>query len=241
MNLSRLVTRIKINLGIYATVAPFENVEETIKEIIQTITIPTFSLYCPYYQTYRFDLHNLEQLEKDNSREVYLLPDIFSERKLLFIKDVRYDESTISGIGYWGGGIPLLQGNMLNQILLSNAGMSLTNKAVPKMTFRFEPPRTVTLWNVFSSNHVVFELAFEHEQNLGSISPTTEESFYNLAILDVKDAFYQTMKHYNEIQVANGSVNMRLDEWSNAAEQRKALLDDWDNIYHIDVLPFTYA
>lgn len=241
MNLSTLITRIKISCGLYSIALPFENPDEVIKEVIENITLKTFSTYCPYYETFRFDVNSLERLEKNANYEVYLLPDIFSQRELLFVKDVRYDEADISGLGYWGGGVPLLHGNMINQALLSNAGLGLTNKMVPRITFKYEHPRKITLYNILASCKVVFDLALMHDKNLASITPTSEESFYNLAVLDVKDMLYQTLKHYNDISSAYGNINLKIDEWQNAASDRKALLDEWDNAYHMDIIPFTYA
>ena len=54
MNLSTLVTRIKIELGLYSIALPVENVDQYITDIIQNITLRTFSTYCPYKETYRF-------------------------------------------------------------------------------------------------------------------------------------------------------------------------------------------
>lgn len=230
-----------MQLGIYTIALPFENPDEVIKDVIQNITLRTFSTYAPYYEKFRFNLKNLEKLEKNSNYETYLLPDIFSERELLFIRDVKYDDTTLAGIGYWGGGIPILRGNFLNQAMLSNASKPLVDKMIPKITFKYEHPRKVTLWNVFSSSNVVFELAFMQDKSLASITPTQEESFFQLALLDVKDMLYQTLKHYSDIQSAYGNINLKLDDWQSAAADRKALIDEWDNVYHIDVIPFTYA
>jgi hypothetical protein len=239
--MSQLISRIKINCGLYAIALPFENPDEMMRDVIQNITLRTFSTYCPYYETFRFDVNSLERIEKNANYETYLLPDIFSQRELLFVRDVRYDESDISGLGYWGGGVPLLHGNMINQAMLSNAGLSLTNKMVPRLTFKYEHPRKVTLYNVLASCKVVFDLALMHDKELASITPTEEESFFQLAVLDVEDALYQTMKHYAELNTVYGNVNLKLDEWSQAKDLRKALVDDWDSLYHMDVMPFTYA
>jgi hypothetical protein len=241
MNISQLVTRIKIKCGIYTIALPFENPDQVITEVIQNITRRTFSTFCPYYETYRFNLHDLEHLDKQANYEVYLLPDIFNERELLFVRDVRYEESDISGLGYWGGGIPLLHGNMINQSILSNAGLAMTNKVIPKMTFKYEHPRKITLYNVLSSSRVVFDLALMHDKNLASISPTQEESFYELAVLDVEDMLYQTLKHYDNISSAYGNITLKLDEWSQAASERKTLIDEWENYYHMDIMPFMYG
>lgn len=241
MNLSQLITRIKINCGLYSIALPFENPDAVIADVIQNITLRTFSTYAPYYERLRFDLHSLERLEKHANYEVYLLPDVFSQRELLFIRDVRYDESDISGIGYWGGGIPILHGNMIRQGILSNAGMNLSNKMIPRLNFKYEHPRKVTLYNVLSSCKLVFEVALMHDKNLVSISPTQEESFFNLAVLDVKDMLYQTLKHYSDMQTAYGNINLKLEEWQQASSERKALLDEWEGMYQMDVVPFTYG
>ena len=155
--------------------------------------------------------------------------------------DVRYDEADISGIGYWGGGIPILHGNMINQAILSNAGLGLSRQTVPKLLFHYYPPRKVQLYNVLCSSQLVFEIGLMHDKNLNSITTTMEESFHDLAELDVKDALYQMMKHYNEIQTAYGTIQMKLEDWQNAADQRKQLLDDWNNMYQMDIIPFTYG
>ena len=34
---------------------------------------------------------------------------------------------------------------------------------------------------------------------------------------------------------------MKLDDWQNAADQRKQLVDDWANLYQMDIIPFTYG
>jgi hypothetical protein len=241
MNLSTLITRIKARCGLYAIALPFENADEAIKEVIENVTLRTFSTYCPYYENFRFELTSLERIEKNANYETYLLPDVFSKREIMFVRDVRYDESDMSGLGYWGGGVPLLHGNMMRQAMLSNAGMQLTNRVIPKMTFKYEHPRKVTLYNILASSKVVFELAFMHDKSLASISPTEEESFFQLAILDVQDMLYQTLKHYNNIQTAFGNIDMKLDEWAQADDKRKQLLDEWDNVYHMDVVPITYG
>lgn len=240
MNISSLITRIKMQLGIYSIALPFENPDEVIKEIIQTVTLRTFSTYAPYYEKFRFKLRELKCIEKNSNYETYLLPDVFSEREIMFVRSVEYDESTVTGTGYWGGGIPMLHGNILNQAMLANAGMPLVNKLVPKITFKYDHPRKVTLWNVYSSSCLVFDIALSQDKSLASITPTQEESFFTLALLDVKDMLYQSLKHYNDVQSAYGNINMKLDDWANAAQDRKQLLDEWDNVYHMDVLPFEW-
>lgn len=239
--MSDLITRIKLACGIYAIALPFENADEAMADVIRRVTLRTFSQYAPLYETIQFDTHDLEKVDKHANQETYLLPDIFSQREILYVKNVKYDESDISSLGYWGGGIPILHGNMLRQAMLSNAALNLSNKVIPKLTFKYEHPRKITLYNILSSCKLVFEIAFVHDSNLASISPSQEESFYNLALLDVQNFLYHALKHYGEIKSAYGTINLKIDDWQNAESARKELLADWDNTYHMDVLPFIYA
>ena len=241
MNMSDLVTRIKLTCGLYVLNLPFVNVDEVISEVIKRISRRTFSSFMPFYQTFRYDLKTLERIDKEANYETYLFPEFFSEREIMFVRDVRYDEADVAAVGYWGGGIPLIRGNMLRQGMLTNAGLALTNKMVPKMTFKFEYPRQITLYNIFSSANVVFELGLMHDENLASIKPTQEESFFELASLDVKDVLYQTAKHYNEISTPYGNISLKLDDWGQAADQRKQLIEEWKNSYHMDIIPFKYG
>lgn len=237
-----MITRIKINCGIYSIALPVDNADEIIRDTIVNITRPVFSIYCPYCEKIRFNLtKDLKCIEKYANYETYLLPDIFNNRELLYVKDVYYDETDSSDLGYWGGGIPIMHGNMMRQAMLSNASLSLVNRMIPKISFEYEHPRKVTLYNVLSSAKIVFELALEHDKSLVSITPTSTESFYELAILDVKDALYQIMKHYNDINTAYGNINLKLDDWASAADKRESLLNEWKDSYHIDVIPFTYG
>ena len=54
MNLSTVVTRIKLQLGLINIATPIENLDESIVQIIQDITVPVFSIYAPYKDSYTF-------------------------------------------------------------------------------------------------------------------------------------------------------------------------------------------
>ena len=82
MNMSKLITRIKLSIGIYGIALPIDDLDGLIKMIIEDITLPVFSIYSPYEESMYIDLNKLERLEKTADYVSYLLPD-FKERKLL--------------------------------------------------------------------------------------------------------------------------------------------------------------
>lgn len=238
MNISKLVTRIKLSLGIYSISLPIENLDDFILTVIEDITLPVFSIYCPFQQILHLNVKTLELLQKTDSFESYLLPD-FQERKLLSVKNIVYDDSSL--YGYSTGLFPYIYSGVSQDLMISNATANLISNMMPSLTFHFEAPRTITLYNCLSSYSLIFTLLFEHDKSFASITPTSEESFYKLAELDVKQALYGTMKHYNDIQTAYGNINLKIDDWASATEDRKSLLSEWDEKYHLDYAQSFYG
>lgn len=244
MNLTILIKRIKLKIGIYGLALPIDNLDQLIIDIITDITLPVFSRYCPFEQIIPIDMNDLEKrnarLAKNASYEEYLLPD-FQERKLLSIKDIYYDDRSLSGMGYWGGTTPMLHSGLTNQMMLANASVPLLAMSLPKMNFWFEAPRTVRIFNCIASHLLMFDMLFEHDKSLGSITPTSEESFFNLAILDVKENLYGLVKHYTTVRTVIGEIELKIDDWADAANERKDLLNQWDDTYHLDLGQMTWS
>ena len=115
------------------------------------------------------------------------------------------------------------------------------NQVIPKMTFKFERPRTLTLYNAYSSNNIVLDLGFSQDKSLASIPETCREDYMKLAMLDVKDNLYPTLKQYTELNTAIGNINLKLDDWANAESERKELIEKWDDTYHLDFHPIYWA
>lgn len=239
MNINEITKRIKLKLGIMNIATLFvdekgnDNLDDVIVEIIQDITVPAFSIYQPLKENLHINLYDLELLEDTDTYEKYLLPD-FQTRKLIDVIDLNYDTSILAGLGYYGGGMPLMEGNLIQQAMLSNAGASVMNFMIPKLTFKYEHPRTLYVYNGYSHSKVVLKLAFEHDKTLASIPETCREDFLKLALLDVKENLYPTLKQYSEINTAIGNINLKIDDWAQAEDQRRELIDKWDDTYQLD-------
>ena len=239
MNLSNIVTRVKLKLGLLNIATPFEDLDGTIIKIMQDITIPVFSLYQPCKETMYFKTNELERIAKEDQSETFLLPE-FKGKVLLNVIDVTYDDTSLSGLGYYGGGMPLTTGNLIQQAMLANAGAAMTSLIYPKMTFHYEHPRKLTIYNAWSSAKLRMDLAFEHDKSLASIPETARESFVKLLMLDVKENLYPTLKQYNQISSAYGNIDLKLDDWANAESERQELINQWDETYHLDLQPMYF-
>lgn len=240
MNLSEVMTRIKFKLGIMNIAAPVRNLDGMIATILKEITIPDFSIYQPDKMTIRLDVNKLEKIEDTCTYKTYLLPD-FKSKKLLYVFNVYYDDSTLSGFGHYGGALPRVDGSMIGQIMLSNAAASMYSLMMPKMTFEYIHPRKIKIFNQYTESQLVFDLGFQHDVSLASIPETCRTSFMELAMLDVKENLYPIFKNYNNLSTVYGNIDLKIENWENAESERKDLISRWDDVYHLDMTPMYYA
>ena len=59
INISKLISSIKLDLGLVAMATPFDNLDELIREIIVISTIPVFDELHPYIVPLQIDTYEL--------------------------------------------------------------------------------------------------------------------------------------------------------------------------------------
>lgn len=232
-NLSSAITRIKLKLGLNAIVTPFPELNNVIKEIITTITIPVFSQYCPQKETVPINTKDLRIAHKGQNMTEYFLPNW--KKECLEITDVRYSETEVAGLGFYTGHFPLFENGLMGAYMLSNVTSQLMQQMIPKFTFKYiKKGHRLQLYNAYYNSEMYLDINFVHDTSLASIPPTAVESFMQLALLDVKENLYPTLKAFNQIESAYGRIDLKIDNWENAEQERKELIDKWDDVYHLD-------
>lgn len=235
MNLSELLTSIKMDLGIYGLRLPYENGDQALIDVINLKTIKTFSTFSPFVTTKSVDLTKDLKCEKEEYTEsVYVLPEIFGDREIMYIRTINL-KSKLLGNGFIS---PTFDGSIetYNMLMQTQANANLASVAAPAITFKFVKPNKLHLYNVATAYGMIdIEFAIEHAANLSTIPMTSWDSFYELALLDIKRFLFNTLKHYTELQTAYGNINLRIDDWSSAESDRKDLIDRWRDSYHLDV------
>ena len=112
---------------------------------------------------------------------------------------------------------------------------------MPKLTFEYIHPRRVRIHNQYSESKLVFELGFQHDISLASIPDTCRTSFYELALLDVKENLYPIFKNYTNLSTVYGNIDLKIDTWENAESERRDLIEKWSDTYHLDMTPMYFA
>ena len=171
------------------------------------------------------------------NESIYEIPNVFGDRKILYIRKVTQQNKLL------GNGIlnPIMDESldMYDSLMMAQAGANLLSTAVPSFTFKFVEPNLLYLYNMTTmANQLSIEFALEHFDNFSSIPNTAWQSFEQLAILDIKQFLYGVLKHYDSLQTAHGTINLHIDDWSSAKDDREALLDKWRDVYHMEADQF---
>lgn len=258
MNISRLISTVKMDLGLLAVNTVFKQpIEEVVHEIVSTKTIPIFSLYCPLKEGKYINLSQLQQV-RISENSVYgvelILPNSVMMRKLLYVTRIDYteDNANVSGSmgnSYYGYGFDtfdtgfghtnLYGGHagiygLANSTQLAQAADNLLNVMTKRMTFRYIEPNRLRIFNSPAGHQIFYvTFAYEHDPNCETIPDSAYQSFLELAELDIKATLYQSMKYYHNLNSAYGQIDLKIDEWSNAENERKEVIRGMKERFHI--------
>lgn len=237
LNQSDFLTAVRMDLGLYGLSLPFEDANSVIMETIRLKTLPTFSTFVPYRTTQDIKFNDLVSVKTNYEESIYELPDSFGGLRLLSVLSVK-PKNTLIGNGYFS---PMFgeSYDTYDALLMTQANANLYSAAAPPFIFKYEYPNLLYIYNMNSmATEVRVELALQHSDNLATITNTSWESFYELAIIDIKQFMYNTLKHYRDMQTAYGNITLKIDDWENAANERKELIERWRGVYHLDLPAF---
>ena len=240
MNLSVLITRIRQELGIYSIALPLEDVNGYIALGIKNTTLRTYSQYFPQENEVKIYAREIESIAYRNLEYVDVTIPLSDHEEVVEVVEVYYDASEISGVGYYGAGMPIFSPSMIEDVLSANIGANITNMMYPKVLFHFREPNKLRLYN-FTGGSVLVRYNRLHDLSLASIPFSQEETFTKLAILDAMKYMYGIVKHWNDLETANGRVGLNISDWADAAQKREEVLKEWDDVFHLDRKTVYYA
>jgi len=117
---------------------------------------------------------------------------------------------------------------------------SLQQAVTPALTWQFRHPDIIEIFNGWSDGTYIAEIGITHDASLATIPPAVFSSFRELALLDMKEYFYQTMKRVENVNVGVGEISLKIDDWSSASQDKKELLRQWDESGNLDFDYITY-
>lgn len=117
---------------------------------------------------------------------------------------------------------------MLESISDIKMASSLASMMGHSPTFRFDPPNRLTIYNGWTGNSYRIEVGMLHDPSLSTIPPGAFTNLRQLAVLDIEEYLYNKMKRIQDLDTGVGTINLRIDNWENAGQEKRELLREWD-------------
>ena len=238
MNMSKAISHIKMQLGLYGITLPFKDdngqptpTENVIRDVLTTVTIPIYSQYNPWHREGTINLNKLKVVDKNAG--IYMLPAFLTLTPVMYVSDVSLP--MINNRGTYGDIAPAYGINRSVQgVLTSQAYMMVAGQMRSEPTFEYLGENKIKLYG-YPRAELSFRVACEHDPNGESIPDSCYSSFMELAILDMKQFLYNTLKLYDGIPTAFGNINLKIDDYQSAESDRNSLLEKWGDTFHLDM------
>lgn len=117
---------------------------------------------------------------------------------------------------------------------LSYADNQLLGSVSSAPRFRFMPPNILLLSESFGTNNTLsITFLLENDPHLISIENSAYDAIKRLFILDIKKSIYNEYSIMNQIETPYGTVDLRIDDWSSAENDRNELFNEYQSTAHI--------
>ena len=218
VNPSTLLRYIKRKLGASHFDIPLDDKE--IMEVCLDESLYTFSKYYPFMYPLALspkDALNDDTTEK-NRCKYYLKTDGL---------EIMGVAKMYRGEGYINGGLyPRFNSDNIFEMQM-NADLGSAVE-IPD-TFIFIPPNIIETYPKYVGNQDLMVVCkCVHPSHLGTIPLSLRDQFFRLCELDVKISIYQILKNYDQLNTAYGTIDLKLQDYENAEDQRRELLEQWD-------------
>ena len=239
MNMSEVISALILSNGLYNVTLPFVDkktnkpkpTEQVIQEVLATVTIPMFSTFVPWRREGTINIKDL--IKVPNTQHDYYLPKWLTLTPGRYVIDVHLPY--INQRGTYGDIAPAYGINRSVQgVATSMAYMMVAGQMRAEPTWDYLGDNKIRLFG-WPLAQVEMVVACNHEPNGESIPDGCYESFMTLAELDVKIFMYNTLKMYHEIPTAFGNINLRVEDYQPAIEEKKTLLKEWGDVAHADM------
>lgn len=219
MSPTDLLGHIKTFMGHITRVIPIT--DDEIMEIVFQETLPVYSSYFPYFKYITVNVDR-DQTERPGVYRIVHEP----EMRLLGVTEILRDPIYSSGAPYY---MPYF--NTTN-VFEAQAAADLNSMTTVPTTFRFFPPNIIEVFPKYCYSYdFMAKCMFEHPRHLTTITPNMWIQFKKLALLDVKIAIYEMYVMLEGISTAFGNIDLKLDSFSNAKDERNTLIEEFEKRY----------
>jgi hypothetical protein len=191
---------------------------------LMTNTLPIFSQYFPCYRRYDF---TPADHKTDVDDEYYLdIPEITANKlHIISIADVKA-KSGIEGNAFMDAYRPFAM--TIEDVLINSAATNIASlSSFSYRKFKFIAPNRLRLKGYSESElYITFKMTYP---SFSAIADSVIEQFLDLAEADIKIFIFNKLKHYDQLSMPIGNVDLKLSLFESGESDRKEVIDRFNS------------
>ena len=116
--------------------------------------------------------------------------------------------------------------SMLESISEIKMAAALGSMMTHSPTHEFRKPDRLLIYNGWTTGSFRVELELMHDPSLSTVPDTAMTDLLELAVLVLKEYMYGKLKRKNNIDTGVGNIQLLIDEWSDAVNQKQQWIND---------------
>ena len=240
----QLIQLVKDDLGLRDLPPTVTDVE--LLERFKNSCLKEFSLIYPKMET--FNLGREDLVDKSEAYRSYIpgiryrVPRYITEQSpVLAIVDVE----PLRASGYSDTMYPFGAGLAPDDIMVSVASVqtaaSVGANVVHALTWEFDSMRNILLlYHAWSTTSYKVTYTTIHDESLSSVPPTAMSTLRELAMYDLGQYIYNTIKRKNNIDTGVGTITLNIDDFADYGSRKRDLLEKLSEDANLDVDSIDY-
>ena len=187
--------------------------DEDILACLDAETLPTLSIYLPYFQDFTIDVQRDQLAGRNGVFQIQA-----NGERILRVHRIR------EGIAAYGNMLydPTLFGDVLDRQLVADR-QSATELT---LTWDFRAPNTIELFpKALGYAQFNVECACVHPTHLRTVPPTAREILRELFLADLAIDVLSVRQYFQNIQSVFGELNLNLDRLQQQADKRSEIIE----------------
>ena len=191
---------------------------------LQTYTLPIFSQYFPCYRRYPF---TPDDHKTGDENEYYLKITEIDENKLDIISIANVVPKSGIEASAFSEGYYTLNITIEDAIMNSLASNMASSSNYSYKRFRYIPPNRILLRG-FGTQELTVTLKIKYP-SFSAIQDSVIEQFIRLALADIKIFVYNKLKHYNQLNLPIGSIDLKLELFESGEAERETIISEFNS------------
>ena len=227
-NLSEFITTIKEDIGIKDL--PLPVTDQEIIDRFERSTLNDFSIIYPRVEKCMVGEDDLTKRSQDSMHTFYE----YRIPKWVYDGTVVLDVSSFDVArpnGYSDFFIPNANWSTPDAVISAMADVRMAAGVASSLakapTHEFIKPNLIRVYNGWAGGIYEVELLLKHDASLSTIPDGAFLDLKELTTLDMKAFLYNKLKRKENLEVGIGSIQLHIDDWGSAENDKRELLKQW--------------